>query len=304
MVKSVLDFFFKDIYIKILAFVLAILIYFNAVMERNVTMTFRIPIIIDNLTETQVISEKTSDNAVLTVQGKGKDFIGLHPERLQFKLDLANAKLGMRRIKLIPEDLGLPTTLSLKSVDPDYVELTIDRLSKRSVEVSIPLKDKPEKGYSLINVVPKTSVALIGPKEDINFISVVSTESLSLANLKETKDLKLKIIPPEGDNFNIEPNSVEVNIQIETESARIFLGIPLEIKGSTSNLISVVPKEAQIAVSGPESKLKVIKPNEINAILNIANLTSGTHQVRATITLPLGISLVKCEPAFFQVKIQ
>ena len=303
-VKTILRFLFKDIYIKILALVIAILIYFNAVMERAQVMTLKIPIVATNLAEGQVIADKNTDKAILTIQGKGKDFIGLHPDQLQFKLDLANSKLGVKKVKLFPEELGLPTTLTLKAIDPEYVELTIDRLSKKPVEISIPLKNKLDKGYALVNIATKSDISLIGPKEDINFISMVNAESLDLSDVKESKDIKLKIIPPEGENFRVEPNSVEVSIQIEKETARIFLGISLDIEGLKGRLISLEPDEAQIAVAGPESKLKALRPYGIKAKLDLANYGPGTHQVRAEITLPPGISLVKCEPPFFQVKIR
>lgn len=295
---------FRDIYIKILALVIAIFIYFNATMERTQVMVLKIPIAITNLAEGQVVADKNTDKAILTIQGKGKDFIGLHPDRLQFKLDLANSKLGIKKVKLFPEELGLPPTLALKAIDPEYIELTIDRLSKKPVEVSIPLKDKIEKGNAIVSITPQTNVSLVGPKEDINFISAVNTESLDLSTFKESKNIKLKIFPPEGENFRVEPNSVEVTVQIEKETARIFLGIPLDIEGPTDRLVRLEPTEAQIAVSGPESKLKTLRPRQIIAKLNIANLNPGNNQVRAEITLPPGISLIKCEPAFFQVKIR
>lgn len=304
MVKTILRFLFRDIYIKILALVIAILIYFNAVMERAQIMTLKIPIIVTNLAEGQVIADKNTDKAILTIQGKGKDFIGLHSDRLQFKLDLANSKLGVKKVKLFPEELGLPANLTLKTIDPEYVELTIDRLSKKPVEIAIPIKNKLDKGLALVNIAPRTDVSLIGPKDDINFISMVNAESLDLSNLKESKDIKLKIIPPEGENFSVEPNSVEVSVQIEKETARIFLGIPIAIGGLKGRLTNLEPNEAQIAVAGPESKLKALRPSEIKAKLNLADYGSGTHQVRAEISLPPGIALVKCEPAFFQVTIR
>ncbi|MEO0115118.1 MAG: CdaR family protein [candidate division WOR-3 bacterium] len=302
--KGFLQLIFKDLYLKILALIIAILIYFNAVMERTVTMTLKIPIVTINLAEGQVVADKNTDRALLTIQGKGKDFIGLNPKRYQFQLDLSNTKIGVRKIKLIPEELGLPPALNLKSIDPEYVELTIDRLSKKPVTVSIPFKGNLDKGLALVNITPKSDISLIGPKEDITFISVLNTESLNLAEVKESKDVKLKVIPPTGENFRVEPDSVEVSIQIEKETARIFLGIPLAIEGLQGRLVELKPAEAQIAVAGPESKLKNLKPWEIKAKLNLAGLTAGTHQVRAEITLPTGISLVKCEPAFFQVKIR
>jgi YbbR-like protein len=303
-VITILKFLFRDIYIKILALIIAILIYFNAVMERTQVMTLKIPIVAANLAEGQVIADQNTNKAILTIQGKGKDFIGLHPGRLQFKLDLANSKLGVKKIKLFPEELGLPTNVTLKTIDPEYVELTIDRLSEKPVEITIPVKNKLDKGLALLNIAPKTDVQLIGPKDDINFISAVNAESLDLSEVKESKDLKLRIIPPEGENFKVEPNSIEVSVQIEKETARIFLGIPLALAGLKGRLTNLEPDEAQIAVAGPETKVKALKAYEVKAKLNLADYGPGWHQVRAEITLPPGISLVKCEPAFFQVKIQ
>ncbi len=273
-------------------------------MERSQTMSLKIPVIFRDLADQQVIADKNTDRAILTIEGKGKDFIGLHPKRLKFNLDLSNSKPGAKKIKLFPEELGLPPTITLKNIDPEYVELTIDRLSKKPIQVTIPYKGKLEKGYALVNITPKTEAFLIGPKEELSFISIINTESLNLANLKKSIELKLKIIPPESENFSVEPESLEIAIQIEKETARIFLAIPLEIKGSMAKLLNIRPNEAQIAVSGPESKLKILKPSEIIAKLNIENLTSGIHEIRAEITLPPGINLVKCEPAFFQVKIR
>ena len=304
MVHRFWNFLLRDIYLKILALAIAILIYINAVLERTHSMSLKIPITFTNLAEGQVISEKSVDKAILLIEGKGKDFIGLYPKRLAFKINLEKTKLGNQKIKLFPEELGLPSTVSLKTIDPENVELTIDRLSKKSVEVSIPLKGKLEKGYTLVNIVPKTDVYLTGPRSDLNFISVVNTESLDIEEIMESKDIKLKVILPEGDNFSLESDSIEVSIRVEKESARIFLAVPLQIVGIKSRTVTVEPREAQIAVAGAESKLETMKPESIIARINITDLLAGTHQVRAEITLPPGISLVKCEPAFFRVKIQ
>jgi hypothetical protein len=69
--------------------------------------------------------------------------------------------------------------------------------------------------------------------------------------------------------------------------------------------VAVRPALAQIAVSGPADQVKSLTLQDISASIKVADtMTRGKRQMPCEITLPPSITLVKCEPALFEVDIK
>jgi YbbR domain-containing protein len=93
-------------------------------------------------------------------------------------------------------------------------------------------------------------------------------------------------------------------VTIEKEGARIFLAIPVRVETQTERKVTVEPKQAQIAVAGPSSRLDQLKPADITARIKVADLEPGQHRLAAEIVLPPGFQLVRCEPSLFDVTVR
>ncbi len=299
-----LQFVFADWPLKALAVVTAVLIWFTAVLDRTYLTDVTVPVILDRVETEKLISEFETREAIVTMEGKGKDLIGLRLKQPAFRLVVPEARAGVQKIKLAASDLRLPDELVVRSINPEQIELRLSEVSSRRVAVEVPARGEPGKGLTITKVKPLSRVKLIGPEEDIHLHATVFTESLDLGAVRSNDTLFLRVIAPEGSEFAVKPESIPVAVSVEKEGARIFLGVPVGVVAPDSMQVTVIPDEAQIAVAGPEGKLDELKPDQIQARIKISALQPGRHRLAAEIILPPGLHLVKCEPALFGVVIE
>ncbi len=295
---------FSDLPFKILALVIAVFLWFIAVLDRSYVTSITVPVVLGRIETKKIISDFETHLADVTFEGKGKDLLDLHLHQPEFRLTVSEGRAGIHQLKLKPADLKLPRNLTVRSIAPEYVKLKLNEVRTRRVKVKVPLKGQPPKGFTITRIRPGSNVQLTGPKEDIGLFATVFTESLNLGKVRQTDTLQLRVVPPEEEGFSTKPESVPVVVTVEKEEARIFLGIPVKTIAPKSLRVRVKPTEAQIAVAGPSVLLNKLKPTDITARIKISGLKPGHYRLAAEIVLPVKFHLIKCEPSLFNVTIQ
>ncbi len=301
---ALLRFLFADIPQKVIALLIALFLWFVAALDRIYITSFPIPVEIGEKTSAKIITGFKTRSVTVTIEGKGRDIVGLRLRSPEFRLSVPDSDPGVRHIRLDPADLDLPKTLALRSITPDHIELELHKIGHRTVEVQVPVKGQLPKGLAVASIAPAAEVTLVGPEEDITLFASVTTESLNLGAIRENDTVRLHVFPPLVEGFSTKPETLPVVVLVEKEAARIFLNIQVRTDISRPGSIRVEPAEAQIAVAGPSSWLDKLKPSDIVARIRTADLEPGTHRLAAEIILPPGFHLVRCEPALFDVTVK
>jgi YbbR domain-containing protein len=298
-------FFFGDLHIKIIAVLVAAILWFYAVLERNHTIAYELPISVGKVPSGMVVAIADTPVTHTQLAGKGRDLLLLRLRHPAFRLNLANENAGRARVKLTQDQTNLPASVQLVSAKPDFINVDLDQQARRPVKVNVPLRGKPARGFVATTVRPLAPVYLTGPQEDINLYSVVSTESLTLSDLNGSSERTLRLLSPGGTKFRVEPESIAVGVTIESEQTRVFAGVSLTVLKPAQRGVTVRPTTAQIAVSGPAGAVKGLTLQDISATLKLTDtIPKGRRRMPIEITLPPGITLVKCEPALFDVEIR
>jgi YbbR domain-containing protein len=293
-----------DVPLKVVALFIAGLFWVIAVLDRTYDVRVTVPIATAKSEAKQVIPDLDVKSTVVTLEGRGRDLLGVKPRQLAFRLEIPDGKVGTRQMQLSPAALKLPPDVQVRAMDPDNVALKLSAASSRMVPVQVPTKGQPPSGVALSVNEPPAQVRLSGTEEDLKVASAVTTETLDLAAVTEPGRHRLKVVPPEDGRYTVQPESVDVVIGLEKEGARIFLGLPVVPAGASASGVEIDPTEAQIAVAGPASKITSLKQSDITAQVKVSGLAPGEYQLAAEITLPPGFHLVKCEPQLFDVIIK
>jgi YbbR domain-containing protein len=291
----------QDVSLKVLALFIAGFFWVVAVLDRTYDVRVVVPIAAARSDAKQVIPDIDVKNTVVTLEGKGRDLLGVKSRQLAFRLEIPDGKVGTRQLQLSPAALKLPPDVRVRALDPDNVELKLSAADSRLVQVQVPTRGQPASGTALSVNEPPAQVRLSGTEEDLKLASAVTTETLDLATVTEPGRRRLKVVPPEDGRYAIQPESVDVVIGLEKEAARIFLGLAVAPVGAGAERAEIDPTEAQIAVAGPASRIASLKQSDISAQIKISGLAPGEYQLAAEITLPPGFHLVKCEPQLFDV---
>jgi YbbR domain-containing protein len=298
---GVLRFLFGDIGLKILALLIAVFIWFVAILNREYVTSYRVPVALDNIETRKIISEFETRHAEVAIAGKGSELVTLRLKTPKFSLTVPEGRAGVVELRLNAADLDLPAGLTVRSVTPEFIELRLNEVGTRTVAVDVPTRGRPAEGLTISSVRPFTKVELIGPEDDVRLFSRVYTESLDLGRVRTTDTVALRVLPPDAEGFSTDPETVAVVIEVEKEAARIFLGIPVRTSPPDGRDVTVEPEAAQVVVAGPSSRLDELKPAQVRARIDASTLEAGEHQLAADILLPPEFHLVRCEPARFRV---
>lgn len=295
---------FGNLSLKIIAIFFAIFLWAVAGLDRTYEVRVEVPVkVVEKGRIERVITDVDAKVAVVVLSGKGKELFRVRRAALEFTPVVPEGKYGTRQVRLNLSDLKLPANVIVRSIEPEVVEVKLGPARTKRVSVSVPTRGQPPAGMMVFSVSATTGVTLVGPVEELEGYNTVWTETLDLSTFRQGETRRLRVVQPSG-NFSCIPESVEVEVVLEKEAARIFLGLPVQVIAPPTIDVGVVPNEAQIAVAGPASRIDSLKPSEIAVQIKISGLSPGSYRLGADVILPERFRMVKIEPQLFDVTVR
>lgn len=291
------------------ALFLAFGLWAYAVLERTYDHRFVVPIVLQRGGDTTVVvTEVDAVQAQVTVEAKGKDLLRLRYGRMRFRPEVPATRAGTRQLRLSAADLELPPQVVVRSINPEVVEIRVSPAAWKSVPVIVPTRGQPAevagRSVALLGVNVLSRVRVTGPEEELTFVQAVSTETLDLSGVHRAGRYRLRVIPPDR-GFRVQPETVDVDVVLEREVAKIFLDVPVRVVAPAGVRAEVEPTEAQVAVAGPQSRIDSLRGEEMTLTLRVGSVQPGNYRLAAEVSpLPPGFRLVKCEPALFNVTVR
>jgi len=116
---------------KVLALSMSLIAWFVlAYNPATVTRSFRVPIEYRNVPADLSLDHPISE-AQLTLSGSAAGFRFVAPESLKISIDLSQTSAGNHTVELGPENIDLPTGVSIESIDPDSLWLYLREAPKK-----------------------------------------------------------------------------------------------------------------------------------------------------------------------------
>lgn len=228
--------------------------------------------------------------AYVSIPASGIDFN--EPVSLQ-PVDVEGQPVGRGLLDVQPESVSV-------EIDVEQVETT-DTITVRPV-----IEGTPAPGFALeaISVEP-TTVTLRGLPEDLEPITEVLTEPISIAGLSadETFDVDL-VVPDSVEPVDGTQGIVTVTVTIvPSVSSRVFiLGVVCDGAGANACLPGI--DQVSVTLTGPGQVLSGLTAAQLTPVLNVAGLAPGSYTINPTITgLPDGVELLGVSPPTIPVQI-
>ncbi len=260
------NFLKKDINLKILSLVFAIFLwiyvyYKDTPFQENLAVTsFVVPIEVKGLASDLTVVEM-QDDVFVKVRGN-KDIISdMKAGGVRASVDLSNKSTGTYRVLVQASSL-----VEVVSVEPQAVDIKIDKLIEKTVDITLEFEGKPKSGYVVsgenVKILPE-SVRVKGPEGAmVNVNKVLVKPDISNADLS-LKKMEVPFITDRQGNIvsglTVKPSEVEVRIEIIPD--RIYRTVPI-IPSITGTLpegyvikeISLRHSTATIEITSEEGK--------------------------------------------------
>lgn len=203
----------------------------------------------------------------------------------------------------------------LKAIDSDGNEVHVSIIPEKvnvNIPVTVPstsvplvysINSYPSNGYAIESISVNTKeVTLYGDYEIINSYETYSGFILDLKEYTGNQQLNLNLFEDER-LLKVNPNLVEVNIQIVESTSKTFNQLPIIIKGLNDNQeITTSNNNIDVIIEGAASVLDRISMADVGAYIDVSDLSIGEYDVLVEYDTPLYTYVVD-EDVYVKIKI-
>jgi len=194
--------------LKLLAVLIAVVLWIQVHGQGVGSLSMDVPLQVQGLPSDMVIVNDLPDHVRITVTGLQARLSGLERVNLQVPLDASGLKEpGVVERALKVSAIRLPAGLSIEKLQPDRLQLQIDRVVKR--EIAVKPRLELQEGWKAVDVQVTPAVAVLsGPEVWLDALSDVKTTAV----LPETKvgpfEIKVGVESPTGKAIRlVDPNT-------------------------------------------------------------------------------------------------
>jgi YbbR domain-containing protein len=291
----------KDITIRILSIMLALLLWFYVITEQNpeITKDITMPVRLINtvfIEKSSMVLADDPDSFKMTLKIKGKKEVldKLNETTVDAIADLEGHRLsGENYIKINVN--GIPEGVNVLWKSADSLKVVLERKVSVQKSVQVNIMGNPSHGLAAMTpMIAPNDVVITGAESNISKINTVRVDvDIASVNAEVKKILPVRALDENGkdiQNITIEPSNLEVSIPIENTKR---IGLEMDLSGQPAagyviSSISVFPEE--VLVTGKQQTLEGINLIKTEKI----DITEGTADVSKDVqlVLPDGVELV------------
>lgn len=287
---------------KIFAVIFAFGLWFFVSIGNNYQYTRDIKIVYSDLPDTLIIVDSVSTVSV-TFTGRGGSLLSTWAAPPKARCPVRNVSLGKNEISVkrlfIPMGFAdLTTTYNTTSISID-----VDAKVNKQIQVTVPVKGSPNQDFSIDHLVVLDTVFISGPRKELQALSEITTETLSVKNRNKTftKKLRLALTSP---LLEISRKDVSVEVIVDSSVKKTFTNIPLRLIFTPDQRVSSDKAALDtLVVQGARSRIDELQRHNITVQIRLTKLTPGEYALPATILVPDYITPVYSEPQRFNIVI-
>jgi YbbR domain-containing protein len=207
---------FDNLGIKLVALLLAVVVYLNVYTDRPSTMLLSFPVQVTDLSDTLALASPPPAAIQVELRGTGKQLIRLRITEPPVRISLAGVARGRFERAIGPEDLPLPAGVQVdRMVSPRTLEFEVDRKVTRAYPVAPRVEGTPAAGWTWpreARADPET-IEITGPARSLARIDSVALEPVSLNGRRDT--LRVEVAPTELPEWSLaQPERVTVTVPL------------------------------------------------------------------------------------------
>ncbi len=283
----------------ILSIIVAIFMwtYVTSSTNPSTNRTFRgIPIIIQNQDKLEdrgytIVSKDDINSVNVKLTGSRNNILSLKPDDIQASINVSDAKEG---IKSVDVKVDTPTGIYVDYVDPEKINLNIQRIIEKTMPVNIVINDKLKDGRIVeVNEQTPKEIKIKGPESVINQVDRIEARIDDPEYLDgKIHNVNLKVLDKEGkdvEGATLDFKDVNLSFLVfETKKVKVELRVRGDVAAGFMETMRAVSPDT-IVIKGPGQLIRDIEsiPTQTLIAGNIRSLKSG----EVKLDLPEGVKV-------------
>ncbi|MDD4156161.1 MAG: hypothetical protein PHY08_06260 [Candidatus Cloacimonetes bacterium] len=292
----------NNLNLKILALLIAIMIWFQITLLQEHQTIINIPIRVVNVSDNLYLYKQDSLKIPFRIKGKGIHLLIFHFSNPTIDYNGSNLTLGNNLINMetLKESLPYNPNIDFQSKKTeDLIILTTDKIQQKEIPVNLQFKSEQTR-TNLINEnysINDLFVTISGPALEINKIESINSEEIDTDLIKSKK--KFIRLLPVNEHIVIVPPQIELKQASEIIDTKTFSFIPIYHNSET---YEIFPQRISIKIQGKRDSLKSISSEDIKAYIQDLDYS---HNDEATVYFkPIpSIKIIDYTPKKVSIKI-
>ncbi len=271
---------------------MGLLLWFHVATEKTYNHQLTLPINEIMLTENLSLAENPPESLTIMVTASGKQLLRNKWRSSGLRINATQYRPGRYNIDLTTSNTSLidpSTDLSMDEIlSPNSFLLNVDYFDEQEKEIIPNIIVTPDDGYAVkeIHTPIPSKIKVSGARSVLRSIKSLTTEQKEVSGLRNNLSLTLAVIQPEAYGLNLEPDSIQVSIEIVPVQTRLFKNVPIVIYNSpTGKTVSADPHSIDIEMTGPPTEINLLNKNAIVASVDYSKL-NGTDSALISIACP------------------
>ena len=299
---------FRHFGLKLLAVMLAILLWLTVAGEHVVERTLRVPLELRNVPDQLEIVGDPPMTVDVRLRGSSALLGRMDPGDVIAILDLAAARPGSRLFHLRTDEVRRPFGVEVAQITPVTIALELERSGRRSVPVVPAVEGDPAPGFVIgrASAAPDT-VEVVGPESRLRELTSATTEPISVAGQRATVTDVVTIGVSDASLRLAQAQSATVTVEVlPAPLERDLPGVLIRWRNLGNGLTArVQPTVMRVTVRGRRPSLDALGPESLDAFVDLAGLGPGQYNLRVQVDTTLtdfGVSSM--DPSVVQVTIK
>ncbi len=291
-----------NIIIKLLAVVLAILLWFNVITEKQYEYELKLPITDYELPSSLAPISPLPESLSVKVLAEGKQLLRSDWKHAGLRVKGTRMVRGQNTIDFNLETVSLVRSENVTLLDIPVtmpVVVRLDRIDSTLIPVASRLAVIPGDDYMVLGGSEKVTppnIWVVGPVQVLGRIDSVYTEQKILDGAEEPVRAELKLELPDQPSVQLRQDSVTAWVGVDKVKEREFVGIPVAVlpDGITRRPV-VDPGRVTVTIRGPISIVDTLASDDINVAVSAAGDGRGEY-LKPQVELPQNVKLVRISP--------
>lgn len=288
---------FENLWVKIAAILLAILLWFHVATEKTYQMEISLPLAHIELSEELVIAEPPPDSIKVLVSASGKTLLRSDWKQSGLRLVVSGSRAAKFRTDVSPTNLSLVKADKVELLEvilPREIVLTCERKMQKTVPIISKLTVYPDDGYLIDeneSIFPR-EVTLTGPRGRLKYIESIETISKTIEGVRDNFSSRIALNRPDIYGLVMDPDTVVAYFNVTPIKRKEFKDITIKLINIPRGKNYVIsPKTVDLRVAGKTETIDSISAEFYSAIADYI-LSDSNGVIPVQIVLPPSVSLL------------
>lgn len=183
------------------------------------------------------------------------------------------------------------------SVKPDSIQVTVPVKKIKNVPINLKLQGNLSSEGNIKSIIPiPDTIDIAGDEKVVSNINALDTENIDVSNLYNKDTSEVKVVIPQGVTLVNSNGTIKLKINLDKIVQKDF-NLNIQTKNLGNNYaVSLDTDKVSITVSGSETVINNLKPENIECYVDLNSLSEGEHVANVIVNLPSGISKIAQNP--------